>query len=856
MKERIVLAPGVKGKELVKSLVVNGNSCINLRVCSAVELARILLMRSGIIVKEEFLDPESEALIIAEAVSDESYFKKISYADIKKIEAAVRRIRTFGKAEALKEGTFIEKNNALIRITERYISEVKKRNAIDRIFLIEKAISEADPIDAEFITLEEYPLSPLDKKLLDKASKDGYKTISLSELYKAEDKNIKIESIKNCYGAPNEVEDILDDIYRNRSLDKCTVAVTDPSTYGQLFFDYALLYNIPVSIGCGIPIINSNPAKLLTLYHKWMTSGFYGKEALNEMLGSDAFNKKALNESLDLECEDIDKRTLYSILGDLRFTNNKEINKERLNDLISVIDEDKKKYIPYLEVFAKELSLPMEEFINKYSYLRNGNKTVAEQMITSLDHGAIKKIYNELKTVRSSGADQNDEDIITSVLRAGISTGKCVGGSLYVTDINGAASSIRENMYFAGMSANKFPGSPKENYLLLDEDIELLSDPKDGEDEDPFTSRGSILLKMKRFLSLIKTCAGLGSKVYVSYAGLDVSELKRENASSAIYDLYRLEHGKSADASEMEKVIQKVDYFDPAISRTREIGKAYNRGDKVIRKERKACIPDKSLIIDIDEAEYSPTAIEEFYTCPRSFMLHRIMGINNPSEDDPLEVISAADIGTMAHSLMEELANSKITLDEFLKLSEETFDKYILEHPPVMKERITAEKQIFLDMMETAYLSDPRREVVLKEEDVHARHESGVRIFGFPDRVEKLDDGTCLIVDFKTGSTIRHVEEDFSTCFQAIVYAYLMESLGYKVSGCEFRYIRLGECIRCSYNDEMKENLNATLLDFKQKVESKEFIVKPTNEEGNDNCRFCGFKDVCGLHQIMRAGGA
>lgn len=103
--------------------------------------------------------------------------------------------------------------------------------------------------------------NPLENALLQKIS--GGKapaSISINELFKVDDKPIKISSYKNCYGASNEVETILSDIYSDKNVDECTVAITDTVTNGQLFFDYALLYDIPMTFGCGIPIMNSNPA--------------------------------------------------------------------------------------------------------------------------------------------------------------------------------------------------------------------------------------------------------------------------------------------------------------------------------------------------------------------------------------------------------------------------------------------------------------------------------------------------------------------------------------------------------------------------------------------------------------------
>ena len=148
--------------------------------------------------------------------------------------------------------------------------------------------------------------------------------------------------------------------------------------------------------------------------------------------------------------------------------------------------------------------------------------------------------------------------------------------------------------------------------------------------------------------------------------------------------------------------------------------------------------------------------------------------------------------------------------------------------------------------MESAYGMDPHREVALEEEEISCTHESGVRIHGFPDRVEKLEDGTYLVVDFKSGRTASHVQDDIGTCLQVIIYAYLMEQRGFQVSGGEYRYIRLGETVTCRYDDDMKRQLMERLTLFKKSMQNGDFPVAEIEEGGDDPCHFCKFKAICG----------
>ena len=862
MKERFILAPGLNGTELTQSLALHGVNCIGLRICGAAELARLALMRSGIPIAEDFVSTKEEAALTAKALSGTSYFGRPSYSDIQEIAAAIKRMRSLvasgdERAElerVLAQGVFKEKNEALLHVYQNYMALLKDRNAVDAVSLIRRAVEEGGAIDAEFLMVKEFPLCPLEISLLHKVSGGNFTETDLCALYGVKEEIPYIDSIRNCYGTPNEVESILEDIYASKHLDRCTVAVTDTTTLSQLFFDYALLYDIPVTFGCGIPITNSNPARLTALYFNWITGGFFGAEALRELLSAQAFNKAILYEQFPEKQEGFRWNAFLDVLGSLRLTNDRETNEKRLSAFRKTVTEeatrigkDAKEYrdiqrkllcIPYLEIMAEELALPPEEFITKYSYIRKGTGSHGERLVMMLDLAASKTIYDELKVIRGSGVDQHPEDVIPNILRLHVCAQRSEAGKLHITGIDGALSAIRGNLYIAGLSASCFPGSRRENYLLLDTDLKLF-----GPGAHPFTADGRILRKRSQLLGLCRLASSLGTKVSVSYSGLNVSELKKDNPSSLVFELFREEHGFDSSSSDLEESIKKVGYFEPAISGSRQIGIAYTEG-KMIR-------PGTSERVQVTpvpwntETVWSPTALGTFFDCPRRFMLWYLLGVPEPEEYDPFEIISAMDMGTLAHSLMEALGGTSMSLDEFMTLSKEYFDRFLAEHPPLIAEKVPAVRDQFLEMMETAYETDPHREIALKEEDIFCTHESGVKLHGFPDRVEKLEDGTCLIVDFKSGRKITHVEDDIGTCMQVILYAYLMEQKGFQVSGGEYRYIRLGETVPCRYDPDMKQLLEERLTQFQDCMKNGVFPTAEVLEGEEGPCRYCKYTRFC-----------
>lgn len=863
MREKFILAPGANGTEVMRNLALHGVNCFNLRICGATELAKTGLIRSGISVTEELIGTKEENAMIAKATEGVDYFGEVTYSDVQEIASAIRKMRNLVVAEdeasslreILAKGQFREKNDALYSVYSTYINILKAKNGLDHISLIKKATAECDRIDADFIVLKEYPLNPAEEALCNKLSGNQAVSCTMRELYQAEERGIAIESYKNCYGAPNEVEVVLQNIYEGKSVDRSVVAVTDAPTYSQLFFDYALLYDIPVTFGCGIPIVNSNPAKLLTLYNYWLTEGFFSGEALSSMLDGAAFDKSKLYELFPEPEEHFHWSKFYELLSNVRLTNQAEVNAERIEAIkaaveaeTAIIEKESKEYkdllakkscIPYLETMARELALPAEEFIAKYARIRKGSSNNAETLLMKLDMAAVTAIYEELSVVRSSGMAQTADDIIQTVLKRNVCRQSSCEGALHITDIGRALTCVRENVYVVGLSATKFPGSPKENYLLLDEDLKEF-----GMGAYAQTSDGRIMHKREMLHNLVRLASCLGSKIYVSYAGLNVSELKKDNASSLVFELYREEIGRDVTIQELEQRVEVIGYFEPAISATREVGKAYNQGlviDKLPEEEKNA----EPICMAADK-EYSPTALSDFFACPRKFMFKHILRIPEPEEINMFEVISAKDVGTLAHSLMERLSNSDIKEDEFRNLSKEYFERFVAQKPPVIMANVSYEKAQFLELMESAYEMKPEGRVISREEKITFRHESGIILQGIPDCVEHIGNNTYRIIDYKTGRNVTHVPDDIETCLQIVIYAYLLESAGLKVAEGEFRYLRLGETVTCRYNDKMKKALAEKLAEFKCCIENAEFNC--AEGEQPEACKYCQYGNICGKY--------
>ena len=849
MRETIIFAPGANGTELMRSLAGFGRNTIGYRFVGSVELARIALLRSGIPITSVFLPRKDEPSVIDSFLREIPYFKSASFSDAESMASALCSLRSLIPEDEGKDihtllsiGEFPEKNKALVSAYDRYLEKLAQSGRIDTIGLIRKAMSEAKSLDADVLTLKEFPLSPMEKALAEKLSGGKAREISLPELFRAEPKPLRDAVFTECYGASNEVRDIVSFIYGNGiPLDHCTVAVAETIGYAELFHDLSAEYDIPMSFGCGLPITVSDPARLLKLYHTWNTSGYRGIDALSALIMSEAFDRKRLQENLP-EGRVISRdgwRELIKAAGSLRLSANAEANRQKLEDYASSLEqtayrsEGQKGHAFYVLSCLRTLAAEMEKgpayLIRTYSKLRDG-------AAGRIDRSAVTVIAGMIESYLQFSSTDDIDEIIPAILNKTVASENSREGHLHICGIGGAMAVPREYLFIAGLSASNFPGSPTENYLLLDSDYRLF-----GAEPQVPTSSVRILRKKQNLDDLLRIAAALDLKVRLSYSSYDLAALKEENPSSVLHEI--IAAADPAQGGSFEQAFRHVSFFEDHISRHSGIGKAYIEG-KSITSDALTLTASPTGGTGLD-AKWSPSAIDAYFNCPRRFFLTRILGIEEPEEDDPFEVIHANEIGILAHSLMVQLGRDRLRKDAFMKLSGEAFDRFLLTRPPVHPEDADREKQRFLHMMQNALETDPGREIVFSEEMKTVTHPSGVTLLGIPDRMEKRPDGRYLIVDFKTGRKIRHKEDDIADCLQVLIYAYMMEQSGYDVAGCEYRYFRSRKTVTCRYDEDMKAQLAERLTEFHGALLSGDYPCA----DSKDSCRYCKLGAICGKNR-------
>ena len=829
MTETILLLPGANGTELIRMMARFQKNSFGLRIMNATEFARFALMRSGIMLEESFLPRKQEAAVIDAFIREEPYFASAGYADSEKIADTLYSLRSLIAEQEwdtihnrLPEGEFPDKNHSLVTVYERYLDALKDANNTDTIGLLRKALAEAAPLTCPVYTLKEYPLSPLEEALLNALSTQRIDS-SLQNFLKVASVPLHNIDYTKSYGSSNEVAAIYDYILANKlPLDECIVAAANTAQYSQLFYDFSQSRDLPITLGCGIPILNANPARLLKLLYDWNNSGYHGIDALSAMLRSDALDHKKLLSAVGITEQPWLLDEIIEVAGQLRLDFDRAANDKKLLDLPR--KENDEAVYNGVAALAAELALGESKLLERYTLIRR-------DAVGRVDRSALSVICEALDTYAKYAGGSSLNKIIPSILQRTVCSENSRGGALYVTGLSGAMASMRKHLFVVGLSASNFPGMPRENYLLLDSDYLLFA----SKDQAP-TSVNQVIRKKVVLDDLLALASSLDVNIHLSYSGYNLADMKEENPSSVLFEIYKQQYGKDATLQKYESAFRSVGYFEQQVTGDYPVGLAYIAGKQIncdeVSLSAAPCLPTKA---------FSPTAIEEYFKCPWRFYLTKILGAKQPEEDDPFVVIDHLKLGTLAHELMKGLADSYCDQDTFLQRADAAFDAFLKCRPPIHQDAAAKEKKVFLNMMKIAHENAPGNKVVFSEEKKSCVHSTGILLEGYPDRVEKIGDDDYIIADYKTGKNIAHEENDINTCLQAVIYAYMLEQQGMHITECQYRYLRNGMTIHCRYDDDMKSRLDAKLQELKDALDTGNF---PYGGD-KDVCKYCKIKHIC-----------
>lgn len=250
----------------------------------------------------------------------------------------------------------------------------------------------------------------------------------------------------------------------------------------------------------------------------------------------------------------------------------------------------------------------------------------------------------------------------------------------------------------------------------------------------------------------------------------------------------------------------------------------------------------------------SPSRLNDYLSCPRKFFYVKILDIDVEEAD-----WDGANFGTLIHSLLERAVKSAKesaypTLDDMLKkfrLGMENL-KFTSE---AKKEKYFKQGQKLLTNYYPYFSQIPVNRISDIEFSFYGVDVDGDFITGKIDRIEKNNDGTYELYDYKTGNytsekKIAPNEEKQNYYNQLCFYQYAYEKLtGNKVSKVGIIYVENHEkSVDKFLTDEDMKYIEDLIKDTYKNIKALQF--NPIKEDKQGICKNCVYKQLCKLDLI------
>ncbi|PLX26966.1 hypothetical protein C0583_05245 [Candidatus Parcubacteria bacterium] len=265
-------------------------------------------------------------------------------------------------------------------------------------------------------------------------------------------------------------------------------------------------------------------------------------------------------------------------------------------------------------------------------------------------------------------------------------------------------------------------------------------------------------------------------------------------------------------------------------------------------------IERSSSVVPTKKIEYSlPTKfsfsqIEAYSNCPLQYKFNFLIKIPVPSK-------SVFVFGRLMHNVLREMMSMLISTGQMgmfgdkrtskvvpsLKDFQTSFKKYWMDEGYASKEEAGKYKKQGQDMIRSlhAYYESAKWPDVLFCEKSFTCKISNYFFKGSIDRVDRLEDGTLEIVDYKTGTAKKSLS--YKEKRQLILYKIaLEEGLGERVSKQSFIYLENTSIQSFVSTEKEEEKLKQEIIATIEEMKKGDFSAKP-----GFLCDYCDFNNIC-----------
>lgn len=773
--EKIIYSDTLNQTELLRTLAKRGAKTLGLRVMSSYELALFVLSKLGIKKEGRYLNNEEQDYVYY------SMLKLDSFNDASNIRYAINSFRDTGKGNSYNElepflnKEFAKKLNAIKDAFTKYSQYKKDNNLYDLFDLLYELKGAQNKLTEEVIYFKDLPYSQLAVAVFSNIFSLQEK--SFSDICNQKERSLDIQK---CFGKGNEFACLLNHIAdAGISLDQCLVVLTDPSDITGLINRFNQ-YQIPFTSSIGYPFGQTNVGKLIAKI-KMMKAMQFGVDAYKGLFEAPYFNKdNYLSSFTDKKA----KNNLIKYVGWLKPSFEKEL-----------IVVDASLYNPDMYKALQNICQDINNAKDKYYEFIEKNVVVDEYNFEALT--LLKNCLDKCEQYNVSF-----DVVVDSLLSSMVSQHISHSGAVHISSLSQGFSSLREHLFVVGLDSS-FPGNPKENYLIYDEEYRKMG-------ANQCASSEVVAFKKKMMDLLIDS----SKHAHLSYSYFNNIDVKEINPSSVIYQRVN-----------DEKEIKEFSYEQDDLSLNRNLITKYNEGkisDSIVLANKYKYDPDEIL-----EREYKPSSFGDFFTNKLAFVLSVIFRISIDEPDDPYQVYSHSEKGTLFHKVMEHFDKSKLSEADFVNKGLQMFDDFIKTKPAIVNQSMLKERANFKKGLINCYQKDPGRKCLKAEEEIKDVKVYGLRFKGTPDRIEEFEIKGVkhyVLVDYKTGTKLKHKDEDPLTCLQGLIYAEMIKQKYHiDIEYCEFRYPFVNDSVTITINSATDKALKDYIEQFKTAVKNHDF---------------------------------
>ncbi len=237
--------------------------------------------------------------------------------------------------------------------------------------------------------------------------------------------------------------------------------------------------------------------------------------------------------------------------------------------------------------------------------------------------------------------------------------------------------------------------------------------------------------------------------------------------------------------------------------------------------------------IKVDFLSYSQ--IETFKTCPLKYKFRYLFNIPSPSAH-------AANFGSSLHNSIHEfykhlMAEHSPSLDLLQKIYDQCWIGAGYESRAHEKSR----KQQGLAVLENFYRAEEKRsfKIPLMMENPFRLKIGGISLTGRIDRIDRLDDGSYEVIDYKTGSSRR--DTDISRDMQLSLYAMACRDVfRLPVKKLSFYFLEDAELKSTTRSDSDIDEIKSELKDVSDELAKSDFGAAP-----GFHCSWCEYRLLC-----------